>query len=257
MRLQFLFLFSLLSFSIEAQVKVTSIQLRGSNSSWLSYSFPLIQHSNKIVAKKINSYLQKEILDNSRIETEVNKIFENCRYINNDSIHQSGYSEINFSVEVNNSRLLSITFQMESTGAYSENYPLYYNFDLQTGDIIDIKKLFSATSIAQIKKGLIDERKKRIEDAIKEIRQNYSDSAFREDSSWIYETYAECNKETEEQNILIKKNSILFYKEYCFPHVARPFDTDLDIELSFLNLQRYFTLSTKSLLLKSKRSTKK
>jgi hypothetical protein len=104
MRLQFLFLFSLLSFSIEAQVKVTSIQLKGSNSSWLSYSFPLIQHSNKIVAKKINSYLQKEILDNSRIETEVNKIFENCRYINNDSIHQSGYSEINFSVEVNNSR---------------------------------------------------------------------------------------------------------------------------------------------------------
>src|SRR5258707_15436711 len=88
-----------------SQVKIRSINLKEGTSSWLSYSFPFIYHSNPAVAKKINAYLQKDILDNSRIETSPKKLFQNSGYINNDSIRQSGYSEISFEVEVNTSRI--------------------------------------------------------------------------------------------------------------------------------------------------------
>lgn len=240
----------------QAQVKITSITRRESKSSWLSYSFPLIRHSNPTVAKKINSYLQKEILDNPKIETSANKIFEHSRYINNDSVHQSGLSEISFSVEVNNPRMLSLSFQIEGTGAYSETYPLYYNFDLSTGGLIETKKLLTAAGMVHVQKLLVEKRKRRIDEAIRENTPSISDSASVEDSSWISERYSECNKEPGAENILIKKNSILFYKGYCFPHVARPFDTNLDIDLSFIDLRKYFT-NYANALLTPKKSAKK
>ncbi len=118
-----------------AQVKITSLQLHPQNS-WGSYSFPLIHSANKSTAAKINRLLQSGILQNEKPLADSNTVFEQSRYIRyneRNSTGQSGYSDIHYEVNVNNAGILSLSFYVESTGAYSEQYPLYVNFDTRTG----------------------------------------------------------------------------------------------------------------------------
>jgi hypothetical protein len=228
-----------------AQVRITSLEL-GTGNKWLSYSFPLVHSSNKSAEQKINYYLQSKILDNDTILTDTKNVFEKAGYINQDSNSQSGYSGINYDIEINNSRVLSLIFQMESTGAYSENFPANYNFNTQTGNPILIKDIFTPNGIIEIKKILIRERKKRIMQWIREMDTTYN---IKEDSGWIYETFAKCNTRPEENNLLIKGSSIVFCKEYCFSHVARPYDTDLDIEMMYVKIKKYLSEAGKRLLM--------
>ena len=237
----FLFVFLLAGCFAGAQLKITSIK-QNARKDWLSFSFPFVHGANKDVARKINTYLQEDVLDNKTIETGPDKLFRQTRYINNDSIHQSGYSMINYKIVVNNTKLLSIEFEIESTGAYSTYYNQYYNFDSRTGEVVTLKDIISYRGRDSLSNFLEKERKKRISAFIKE---NYEDS---EDSTFIKETYAGCLKKGDVEKIFIKQNSILFYKELCFPHVARPYDMNLDIVLNFSFLERCLTPNGKKLL---------
>jgi len=231
-----------------AQVRITPLNLRKDN--WLSYSFPLVQSSNKQAASKINSYLQFNILDNENVLTDTNTIFEKSRYINtNDSNSQAGYSAISYMVSLNSTTILSLKFEMESTGAYSENYPMYYSFDSHTGDLLMARDLFTENGIAEIKKLLIKDRKASIAKWIKEMEHEYN---INDDSVWINETFSECNAKTDENNFLIKTGSIIFCKAYCFPHVSRPYDTDLDIKMSYKAITHYLSEKGKKLLFQNK-----
>lgn len=215
---------------------------RGRQNEWLSYSFPLVHSSNKAAADKINSHLQSKVLDNEKVLTDTGKVFEKSRY-KNDSVHESGYSGISYEVEVNNSRLLSLQFQLESTGAYSENYQEYYNFNNQTGELIGAKTLFTPVGLEAIKKSLIKQRKDSIAKWMKEM------DADPEDSDWIRETFEQCNQKADENSFLIRKRSIVFCKAYCFPHVARPYDTNLDIEFNYKQIEKFLSVEGKRLLL--------
>jgi len=237
----FLFAFLLAGCFAGAQLKITSIK-QNAGRDWLSFSFPFVHAANKDVGIKINAYLQQVILDNKTIETRPDKLFRQTRYINNDSIHQSGYSMINYKLGVNNTKLLSIEFEIESTGAYSTYYNQYYNFDSRTGEVVTLKDIISRRGRDSLSNYLEKERKKRISAFIKE---NYEDS---EDSTFIKETYAGCLEKGDVEKIFIKQHSIIFYKEYCFPHVARPYDMNLDIVLNFSFLKKYFTPYGKKIL---------
>jgi hypothetical protein len=229
------------------QVNVTALEL-GRDNQWLSYSFPLVHCSNKQAEQKINYYLQNKTLDNETILTDTNTVFRRSRYISQDSVYQSGYSEISFTVEVNNSRILSLVFQLESTGAYSTDFPAYYNFNGQTGAALSAKDLFTPAGIVEIKKLLIKERKKRIVQWMKEMDTTYN---IKEEYEEINETFRQCNSEADENNFLVKSKSILFCKEYCFPHVSRPYDTDLDVEMTYKMINKYLSNNGKRLLLQT------
>jgi hypothetical protein len=135
---------------------------------------------------------------------------------------------------VNNFRVLSLEFDFETMGAYPEMNVRYYNFDILNGNVITVKDLFTSKGLNFLKKYLVKERQKRIDQFIKE---DYSNG----DTVYIRDTYAECNSSADEENVLIKKSSILFYKDHCFPHVARPFDDNLDIDMPLKELENYFT----------------
>jgi hypothetical protein len=227
-----------------AQTRVTALDLR--KDTWLSYSFPFVHSSNKAVAFKINSYLQSTILENEVIITDTNKVFEKTRYIGgSDSNSQSGYSIISYKVELNNPAVLSFTFQMESTGAYSEGYPMYVNFSNRTGELLTAKDLFTPQGIAEIKKRVIKSRRSRIINWIREMDQEYNN---RKDSAWVNETFRECNATMNENDFLIKPGTISFYKEYCFSHAARPYDTDLDIVFSYKAITPWLSDKGKKML---------
>lgn len=221
---------------VYAQFTITPISLRKSpGSTWLSYRFPLVHGTNKTAAQNINSILQNEILENKRTISDSNKIFEESRYINNDSVHQSGYSEIDYEVLLNNSRVLSIEVDVESTGAYSTTFPMYFSFDSKTGKRLSFSAIFNPAARQVLSERLLKERKKRV---IESIKEDYADS---EDSTYIMETYEKCLAEDDIEKIYVKAASLVFYKEYCFPHAARPYDIDLDVEIPLKELRSLLT----------------
>jgi hypothetical protein len=196
------------------------------------------------VAQKINKLLQKDLLDNETIIKDSNKIFAASRYT---SEEQSGYSAINYTIAVNNARLLSLKFELESTGAYSTNYPAYYIFDNHTGEVITGKAIFNQAGLQIIKARLLKERNKRVTQHIKDLQ---GEMEMEEDSIYIPETFKEClnDAEGDAQKIFIKARSILFYKEFCFPHILQPYEADLDMEISIKELTPYLSAYGKKLL---------
>jgi hypothetical protein len=251
---KFLFVFLLiLSIAVESQVKIQSLDYKRGEDSRLS--FPYVLSANKDVEKRINALLQNELLENEFATANPKIVFKNSEFVHNDSAWQSGYTEMAYHVEVNKSRLLSLSFEFETMAAYPESYSRYYNFDLQTGELVDVKKIFTTTGIDWIKKTLISEREKRINDVIRDIRTTYEEYA--EDSIFVHETFLECNGQADEKQIFIKAKSIVFHKGYCFPHVARNLDIDMDVEWSFKKLEKYFTAYARSILFTQKKTIKK
>jgi hypothetical protein len=236
----FLAIFTLSFYTANAQVQITTLNDKH------NHSFPLICSKNKSIANNINGYLQNKILTNERIETSTDKIFENSKYINEDTIQQSGYQSIDYKVEMNNYQILSLCFKIESTGAYTSYYDEYYSFNLETGKMIVAKDLFTTAGLNYLRKYLVRERKNRIDKFIKEELPPIEDSAY------VIERYENCNQEADENNIYITSRGVVFYKEYCFPHSQRPFDTDLDIIFKIKQLEKYLTESGKKLLLLKK-----
>jgi len=230
-------------FSARAQVVVSPITLN-KGKDWLSYRFPFIQSRQPLVAQKINRFLQKDLLDNETITRDSNKIFAVSRYT---SEEQSGYSAINYTIAVNNARLLSLKFELESTGAYSTNYPAYYNFDNHTGEVITGKAIFTQAGLQIIKARLLKERNKRVAQHIKDLQ---GEMEMEEDSVYIPETFKECLKDAEgdAKKIYIQPRSILFYKEFCFPHQLQPYEADLDVEISIKELAPYLSVYGKKIL---------
>jgi len=214
---------------------------------YLSYRFPFIKAKQPLVAQKINKFLQKELLDNETIITDSNKIFAVSRYILEDSTWQSGYSAIDYTVAVNNPRLLSIQFELESTGAYSTNYNSYYNFDNRTGELVTAKAIFTPAGLQILKARLLKKRKQRVAQHIKDLK---TEMEMDEDSGYIPETFKECleDAEADVQKIFIKAWSIVFYKEYCFPHMGLALEADLDVEISIKQLTPYLSAYGKKIL---------
>ena len=106
---------------VVAQVKVTTL-IFGAGDNGPLYSFPFVRAANEQVAQRINAHLQREMLENEMVLTDTDKVFENIRYINTDSVHQSGYESINYAVEVNNSKVFSVAFETVVMGAYEYDF---------------------------------------------------------------------------------------------------------------------------------------
>lgn len=204
------------------------------------FVFPVFISENKVAAKKINDYLQTEFFETTISKTPENKLFDKRRYISNNSISQSGYTSMSYHIEINNSKILSVTFEIEGMGAYPTYYQRYFNFNSKNGEPISAKDIFTKEGIGQIKKILIEERDKKIKERINEIRRD-DEKLFAEDSAFIFETFAKCNKEANEKYFFISKENIIFYKENCFPHAWQAYGADLDITFSNKELEKYLT----------------
>lgn len=234
---------SLLFFSTtQAQVTISSIK-NPSTGFGTNLVFPYIKSANPKTGNAINAWLQSKMLDNSTVITNPHKIFFNRQYISTDTFSQSGYSELSYKVVMNTSRVLSVQFDVEATGAYTSFYNEYHSFNSQTGKPVTTNAILNTDGITYLRKYLVEERKKLYEKYINEECQDNKDSAY------IRERYVECNKSADEENIFILPQSIMVYKEDCFPHVDRPYNIDLNITIPIKQLLKYLTDYGKKLLL--------
>ncbi len=227
------------------QLKITSLNLKEDQVN--SYSFPVFHSYNARAAQKINAYLQKEVLYNDTILTDTQLVFRKSRYINSDdSSWQPGYSALDYRTELNNQSVLSLSFELETTGAYTYYNTLYYNFEVETGLHLRVGDLFTPAGIVEIKKLLRRERQKRIQAWMKEMDTTYNIEDNREH---LQERFAECNADADEDNFLLKEKSIVFAKGHCFSHLGMAYETDLDVEMTLANIQKWLSSNGKKLLL--------
>jgi hypothetical protein len=230
----------------DSQLKVTTLRLGRDNG--LAYLFPLVRAGNKQAEQKINVFLQRQLLENETVLTDTNKVFEKTRYIETDSVHQSGYTSINYAVGVNNSKVLSVAFETLIMGAYEYEFVAYYNFSVGSGTVITAKDLFGPKGIVAVKEILISKRKKLISEWLKEADTLYG----KDDLVLMEERFGECNAEADENDFLIKAGSIFFHKRPCFSHAGMHRETDLNIEFNFADINKYLSDNGKRLLLQKR-----
>lgn len=243
------FIFIFWQLGVSAQFKVRELK-ENSDPKSARLVFPVFTSKNKIADKKINEFLQTEILFTSTLKTPGKKLFEEAKYISGEP-GQSGYTSMSYTIEVNNASMLSIFLEIETMGAYPEYYKRYFNFNSKNGDPLSTNQIFTGRGMAQIRKIIIGEREKRIKGWVSELKAD-DEKLFAEDSVFIVETFAKCNGETDEENFFISRGDVLFYKEVCFPHAWRPYDTDLNIIFSFKDVEKHLSDFGKQILFSNK-----
>ena len=234
----------LLSASTLAQYKVREIKCQEDK----DLVFPVFLSTDKAVSKKINEVLQRDFFETTIYQIAEAKLFDESRFFYNDSNSQSGYTSISYKIELNDHKILSVKFEVESMGAYPTYYQRYFSFNARTGNVISPDSLFTPKGVNTLRRYLIEKRKEEIGRWINEL-QSDGGSGFKGDSSFIFETFKECNQNADEKNIFIEKGKILFYKEDCFPHAWMPLNTDLNVQVTNRELEKYFSPFGRKLLL--------
>jgi len=210
-------------------------------------TFPVFIGTDKSAEKEINEYLQTEFFETTMYQTGEPNIFDESRFISDDTQSQTGYTAISYHVELNTPEILSVTFEIEGMGAYPTFHKRYFSFYSKTGRLISAEKIFTTEGLKTIVDILISSRKNKIQRWIKELKI-INGASYTEDSSFIDEKFAQCNEEADENSMYVGKESILFYKNDCFPHAWGPFEINLDIKLSFKKLENYLSSFGKKLL---------
>ena len=224
-----------------AQFKFREIKCEQDN----DLTFPVFISENKAAAKSINDHLQMEFFETTTSKIAEAKLFDEYRFISDDSVSQSGYTSMSYHVELNDPKILSVRFEIEAMGAYPTYYQRYFTFYAKTGKTISPGTIFTTEGLKSIKKILIDKRNKEIKKWIEELKADYQEA---DDSSFVADNFAECNAKAEEENFFIKKGKALFYKYDCFPHAWGPYETNLDIEFNFKELEKYLSAFGKKIL---------
>lgn len=243
----------LMSYAGNAQVEVTALHKHTSGRR--THSFPLIKSANRTVADKINATLQSEILNDDVVITDSSKLFEKTIYIQSGPDAKPGLSAIDFDVVQNTPFVLSIKFTLESTGAYTSYSTKYFTFDTRSGELMTIKNFMTPTGVEVVGRKLTRERDKKIGDWVEQLKKETNLKP--DDVTYINETFEKCNNNPEANNFFIEEDSVLFYKEDCFPHAARPYDTNLDVRISIKALSKYFSEAGQTRLLPPRKKRQK
>jgi hypothetical protein len=201
-----------------------------------SMFFPLINHERPAVANKVNTFLQNDLLLNESILRD-SMAFNNAIYQQSDSAFQAGYTYITYDVDLNTASAFTLNFTIESMGAYPDGYSKYYNFDLATGKSITSDQILNPEGKKFVLQLLKSERTKLISENLADRKSELS----AEDLKYIKSELKECNSLLEIEKFYLRENGIMFYKDHCFPHVARDYEIDLNVYIPYSRVAKYLT----------------
>jgi hypothetical protein len=186
-------------------------------------SFPVVySESNPEAAKNINAVLHYRSLEKVFQEDDVARF--SAVFPPEGEIH--GASEFSYDVIANNDRYFSVAIGSAYTGAYSEYFTLFYNFDAQTGQPIYLSDLFSEVVIEDITDWVSNAVSARIKAFMDSIDVDDPEGYGREQ----YDFYAECLSYYEEPTPLsdeyyfLTDSTITFVKGRCSNHMMAALD---------------------------------
>lgn len=137
-----------------------------------------------------------------------------------------GSSEFSFDIIANNERYFSVAIGSAFTGAYSEYFTLYYNFDAKTGQPVYLNDLFAESVIADFSQWVSDDISTQIQDFLNEIDPE-DPNGFGMDQ---YDMYAECLSYYEtasplsDEYFYLTDSTITFVKGRCSNHMMAAMD---------------------------------
>lgn len=233
-------LISGLSFS-QKNLKIADLQPKTEDS-----TFPVISFAeNPLVETKINTFLQV-----NELEYVPHSGTNPFKLVSTGTISYSNYVYFYSWEKLETPKnILSIGMDGEASGAYPENFSVWKNFDLRTGNFINAQDLFQASSVKVIEKLLEQKVKKRVNDFLTQLKSEKNPSEETEDQIAIYEG---CFTEQSLDNIqyFFGKDKLTFVAGRCSNHAMRALD-DLgshELEFTYKELEKYWSPYAKNLL---------
>ena len=232
--------YSMIAFS-QQQVRISNLRPQSEN-----FIFPLISYKGKpTVEKKINTFLQVdelEFIPNSgknpyQLASTATNSYQNFLYF-------YGWKRVSTPKNI-----LSIEIEGEASGAYPERFTNYKNFDLRTGNFINLEDLFQPNSFSQIEKIINNKIKKRVTDYIAELRFSKNKEEDSEDRIAMYEG---CFTEYSLPYLkyYFEKNKLTVVAGRCSNHALLALD-DLgshEIVFNFKDLNQFWSPFAKNLI---------
>ncbi len=235
LKLMILFFFTLASTPTLAQVQVSDLEPR-----YQEYKFPSVQSNDKKIAEKINTWLQ---LTHLEIVPGMFKKhpFEKIAFDSTDCCASVDfYKWDKFSVKTD--KILSLAVHGIGTGAYSEDFVHFENFDLTTGNPIVVSDLFSQDGLRNIGEVLDLKVRREIRNFLVELKNNVNDKTLsdehRELSQHQIDLYEDCLDHKIWGNIRMYEmyfsaDSIYFERGRCSNHAMRAMDDLYTFKNSF------------------------
>ncbi len=230
-----------LSFSQQKNVKISDLQPKTEES-----TFPVVSYAeNSLVENKINTFLQV-----SELEYVPNSGSNPFKLVSTGTTSYSNYVYFYSWEKLGTPKnILSIGMDGEASGAYPENFSVWKNFDLRTGNFINVQDLFQAGSIKVIERLLGQKVKKRVNDFIAELKSVKNPPEETEDQIGVYEG---CSTEPSLDDIqyFFGKDKLIFVAGRCSNHAMRALD-DLGshkLELTYKELEKYWSPYARNLL---------
>lgn len=247
----FFVLISVMVFSQQKNLKVADLQPKSEN-----FNFPVVSFSSKpLIEEKINTFLQVNELE--FIPKSGKNPFQLAATATNsyrNYVYFYGWKKLETPKNI-----LSISIDGEATGAYPEGFIDWKNFDLRTGNYINIQDIFEPTSVDIIQKIVNKKVTEKIQAFLNETNENtgYSEEEAKEQTN----LYKECLENVDGQNLeyikfFFGKDKLTIVRERCSNHAMRALDElgSYQIDLPYQDIQQHLSTYGKSLLSQSEKA---
>lgn len=228
-------------FAQNNQVKISNLPPQSED-----FTFPQISFKQKpLVEEKVNTFLQVSELE--FVPNSGKNPFQLAKTATNS--YQNYLYFYEWKKLEGTKNILSIEMMGEASGAYSEGFTNYKNFDLRTGNYINLIDLFQPNSVKTVEDLINKKIEKRVEDYIKELKAESSKEDDLTDQISMYENcFLEYSLDYLEFNFT--KNNLTFIAGRCSNHALRGLDDlgEHEITFSYSELQKYFSTYARNLL---------
>jgi len=204
-------------------------------------NFPLVSLPNKAVAKKINDFLQINLLHQLMLKPGDPTLFDKVKW----TPDKSGIEMLDYSVVLNTEKVLSLAFDVETIGAHLDSYEVFYQFNLQNGDLILPDDLFSGPALEELKNDLRSKRKVLIASHLKALKK---DSSALDWINEVEDNLEQCNVAADPEDFTITHTGLVFHKSHCLPHLIAGLDADLELVYPFKQLRPWLSKFGQQLL---------
>lgn len=237
----FLTIFAILiSINTYGQTKDLFIEKLKSPATEQAFPF-IIYEGHPKVAEKINAFLQLEELEKIVSQSDEDpflKLEENNYVVNYESWSKSRTVE----------NILTLVISGNATGAYSEKFHHFYNFDLNTGKSISMEDFLTKEGLLLLKRKVIVNNQKTIADFVLQIKSGTMEQ-FQKDQ---LDLYTDCITDDDHgfYTFYFSKESISFVRGRCSNHALRALDEigEFVNTFSLEEIQPYLSDYGKSLL---------
>lgn len=248
----FFILISAVCFSQQKNLKVYDLKPKSEN-----FNFPVVSFASKpLVEKKINTFLQineLEYIPGSgtnpyQLVSTANNSYQNFVYF---------YEWKKLETPEN---ILSLSIDGEASGAYPEGFSEWRNFDLRTGNYINIQDMFETAFVDLIQKKVNQNVKDKIKNYLAELKSNNDHEEEEKEQIRMYEECLEYVKEgkLEYTKFFFGKDKLTIVRDRCSNHAMRALDDlgSYEIEFPYKDIQPYLSVYGKNLLSKSEKSVR-